>query len=79
MRDSGHVRRRMGGAVDEVYCLAPRSNLTETTRGPGIMHFQILMRSSEGSPSNKLKDSRANDGTVILTIDFRACVMFSCS
>ena len=35
--------------MEEVYCLAPRLKRTETTRGPGNMCFQILMRSSEGS------------------------------
>lgn len=54
-RDSGHVRSRIGGAVEEVYCCAPRLKRTETTRGPGRMHFQILMRNSDGRFSNIVK------------------------
>ena len=55
-RDSGHVRRRTGGAVEEVYCLAPRLKRMETTRGPGNIHFQILTRNSEGSFSKIVKE-----------------------
>lgn len=46
----------MGGAVEDVYCLAPRLKRTETTRGAGNMHFQILMRNSEGSSSKIVKE-----------------------
>ena len=40
----------------EVYCFTPRLKRTETTRGPGKMHFQILIRSSEGSFSKIVKE-----------------------
>ena len=54
----------MGGVVEEVYWFAPRLKRMETTRGPGNMHFHILMRSSEGSFSKIVKLGEGSIGAV---------------
>lgn len=48
MRDSAEVWTRAGGGALDVYCCRDRLNRTGTTRGSGKVHFQILIRNSDG-------------------------------